>query len=237
MTGAAIQLDDVDFAYPGGEPLHFSTTFEAGSFTGLIGPSGSGKTTLINLIAGFEEPASGSINFDGVNAAGTDPADRPVTMVFQDNNLFAHLDVFTNIALGVSASLDLSGNDKALIAASMAETGLSGLGRRLPRELSGGQRQRVAIARALVRNRPVLLLDEPFAALGPALRRDMLRLVSGIHKQRRMTVILVSHDPADVKFAATHAAFLDAGRVVANRPVDALFSASDIPGLQGYLGT
>lgn len=237
MTGAAIKLDAVDFAYPGGEPLHFSTTFEAGSFTGLIGPSGSGKTTLINLIAGFEEPGSGSISFDGVNAAGTEPADRPVTMVFQDNNLFAHLDVFTNIALGVSASLDLSGDDRTLIATAMAETGLSGLDERLPRELSGGQRQRVAIARALVRDRPVLLLDEPFAALGPALRRDMLRLVSGIHKQRKMTVILVSHDPGDVKFAATHAAFLDAGHVVANRPVDALFSASDIPGLQGYLGT
>lgn len=237
MTGAAIQLNDVDFAYPGGEPLHFSTIFEAGSFTGLIGPSGSGKTTLINLIAGFEEPASGNISFDGVDATGTDPADRPVTMVFQDNNLFAHLDVFTNIALGVSASLNLSGDDKALVATSMEETGLSGLDRRLPRELSGGQRQRVAIARALVRDRPVLLLDEPFAALGPALRRDMLQLVSNIHKQRAMTVILVSHDPADVKFAATHAAFLDAGQVVANRPVDALFSASDIPGLQGYLGT
>ncbi|MEO9876125.1 MAG: ATP-binding cassette domain-containing protein [Anderseniella sp.] len=237
MTGAAIQLDDVNFAYPGGDPLRFSTTFQAGSFTGLIGPSGSGKTTLINLIAGFEEPASGHIGFDGIDAAGTEPADRPVTMVFQDNNLFAHLDVFTNIALGVSASLDLSGGDKARIATSMDETGLSGLGKRLPRELSGGQRQRVAIARALVRDRPVLLLDEPFAALGPALRRDMLRLVSNIHKQRAMTVILVSHDPADVKFAATHAAFLDAGRVVANRPVDALFSASDIPGLQGYLGT
>ncbi|WP_108880536.1 ATP-binding cassette domain-containing protein [Anderseniella sp. Alg231-50] len=237
MTGAAIQLDAVDFAYPGGEPLHFSTTFEAGSFTGLIGPSGSGKTTLINLIAGFEEPASGSICFDGADAAGTEPADRPVTMVFQDNNLFAHLDVFTNIALGVSASLDLSGDDRNLIATAMEETGLSGLGQRLPRELSGGQRQRVAIARALVRDRPVLLLDEPFAALGPALRRDMLRLVSSIHQQRKMTVILVSHDPADVKFAATHAAFLDAGRVIANRPVDALFSASDIPGLQGYLGT
>ena len=237
MTGAAIQLDDVDFAYPGGEPLHFSTTFEAGSFTGLIGPSGSGKTTLINLIAGFEEPASGHISFDGIDAVGTEPADRPVTMVFQDNNLFSHLNVFTNIALGVSASLDLSGDDRALIATSMEETGLSGLDQRLPRELSGGQRQRVAIARALVRDRPVLLLDEPFAALGPALRRDMLRLVSNIHKQRKMTVILVSHDPADVKFAATHAAFLDAGRVIANRPVDALFSASDIPGLQGYLGT
>ena len=237
MTGAAIQLDNVEFAYPGGEPLHFSTTFEAGSFTGLIGPSGSGKTTLINLIAGFEEPASGHISFDGIDAVGTEPADRPVTMVFQDNNLFSHLNVFTNIALGVSASLDLSSDDRALIATSMEETGLSGLDQRLPRELSGGQRQRVAIARALVRDRPVLLLDEPFAALGPALRRDMLRLVSNIHKQRKMTVILVSHDPADVKFAATHAAFLDAGRVIANRPVDALFSASDIPGLQGYLGT
>lgn len=237
MSGAIIKLEDLTFAYPGGEPFDFSTTFDAGSFTGLIGPSGSGKTTLINLIAGFEEPTSGQIYFDGADAAGTDPADRPVTMVFQDNNLFAHLDVFTNIALGVSAALDLSGEDRARIATAMDETGLSGFDRRLPRELSGGQRQRVAIARALVRDRPVLLLDEPFAALGPALRRDMLKLVSAIHKQRGMTVILVSHDPADVRFAATHAAFLDAGRVMANRPVDVFFSASDIPGLQDYLGT
>ena len=237
MTGSEIRLDDVDFSYPGGEPMHFSTMFEAGSFTGLIGPSGSGKTTLINLIAGFEEALSGSVSFDGVDATAAQPADRPVTMVFQDNNLFAHLDAFTNIALGMSPSLDLSDSDKSAIATSLEETGLSGLEQRLPRELSGGQRQRVAIARALVRNRPVLLLDEPFAALGPALRRDMLRLVSTIHKQRKMTVILVSHDPADVKFAASHAAFLDAGRVIANRPVDMLFSASDIPGLQGYLGT
>jgi len=237
MTGSKIKLHDVDFSYPGGEPMHFSTTFEAGSFTGLIGPSGSGKTTLINLIAGFEEALSGSVYFDDVDATAAQPADRPVTMVFQDNNLFAHLDAFTNIALGMSPSLDLSDSDKSAIATSLEETGLSGLEQRLPRELSGGQRQRVAIARALVRNRPVLLLDEPFAALGPALRRDMLRLVSTIHKQRKMTVILVSHDPADVKFAASHAAFLDAGRVIANRPVDMLFSASDIPGLQGYLGT
>jgi thiamine transport system ATP-binding protein len=237
MTGSTIKLDELDFSYPGGEPMHFSTTFAAGSFTGLIGPSGSGKTTLINLIAGFEEPSSGSVCFDGIDATATPPAERPVTMVFQDNNLFAHLDAFTNIALGLSPSLDLSDSDRKSIAAALEETGLSGLQRRLPRELSGGQRQRVAIARALVRDRPVLLLDEPFAALGPALRRDMLRLVSTIHKQRKMTVILVSHDPADVRFAAGHAAFLDAGRVVANRPVDLLFSASDIPGLQGYLGT
>ncbi len=237
MTGSAIKLDDLEFSYPGGEPMHFSTTFEKSSFTGLIGPSGSGKTTLINLIAGFEEASSGRVYFDGVDATMAQPADRPVTMVFQDNNLFAHLDVFTNIALGMSPGLDLSGSDKSAIATSLEETGLSGLEKRLPRELSGGQRQRVAIARALVRNRPVLLLDEPFAALGPALRRDMLRLVAAIHKQHKMTVILVSHDPADVKFAASHAAFLDAGRVVANRPVDKLFSASDIPGLQGYLGT
>ena len=128
-------------------------------------------------------------------------------------------------------------SDNIRILESLAETGLSGLERRLPRELSGGQRQRVAIARVLVRDRPVLLLDEPFAALGPALRRDMLNLVGRIHRQRKMTVLLVSHDPSDVQFAADHAAFLDAGRVVANRPVDRLFGASDIPGLQGYLGT
>jgi thiamine transport system ATP-binding protein len=189
------------------------------------------------LIAGFETPSSGTIIVAGKDVTLLPPASRPVTMVFQDNNLFAHLDAVTNIALGVSPSLDLDKDDTRAIAAALEETSMTGLEKRLPRELSGGQRQRVAIARALVRNRPVLLLDEPFAALGPALRRDMLRLVKAINQQRGITVILISHDPEDVKFAATHTAFLDNGRIVAHRKTADLFRASDIPGLQGYLGT
>ena len=102
--------------------------------------------------------------------------------------------------------------------------------------MSGGERQRVAIARALVRDRPVLLLDEPFAALGPALRRDMLDLVKAMQQARHMTVIMVTHQPEDAHHAATHTAYLENGRILALRPTADLFAATDLPGLDAYLG-
>ncbi len=106
-------------------------------------------------------------------------------MIFQENNLFAHLDVGKNVGLGRSPSLRLTAADKAAVGDALERTGLGGKAHRLPRELSGGERQRVAIARILVRNRPVLLLDEPFGSLGPALRDDMLDLLVGLQKERR----------------------------------------------------
>ena len=105
-------------------------------------------------------------------------------MVFQENNLFAHLSVEQNVGLGRSPSLSLTQTDRAAIAEALERVGLAGKEKRLPRELSGGERQRVALARVLVRDRPVLLLDEPFASLGPALRDDMLDLVAGVHAER-----------------------------------------------------
>ena len=98
-------------------------------------------------------------------------------MIFQENNLFAHLDVAANVGLGISPALRLTAADSERIATALGRTGLAGKEKRLPRELSGGERQRVALARALVRDRPVLLLDEPFASLGPALREEMLDLL------------------------------------------------------------
>ena len=113
---------------------------------------------------------------------------------------------------------------------------MTGLERRLPAELSGGERQRVGLARCLVRQRPLLLLDEPFAALGPALRREMLLLVKDLHEEHDLTVLLVTHQPGDAELAADHTAFLDGGRIVAKRPTKELFRSRDVPGLAAYLG-
>src|SRR5690606_10209232 len=124
--------------------------------------SGAGKTTLLNLVAGFEKPESGRILIGGRDVTLLGPAQRPVSMVFQENNLFAHLSVEKNVGLGRSPSLRLKEADRAAIHDALARTGLSGKQKRLPSELSGGERQRVALARVLVRDRPVLLLDEPF---------------------------------------------------------------------------
>jgi thiamine transport system ATP-binding protein len=230
-----IHLEHVRFHYED-MAMEFDAVFPSGSFTAIIGPSGGGKSTLLNLIAGFEVPQSGRVLIGTQDVTALPPDQRPVNMIFQDNNVFAHLDVWTNVALGVSPALKLSRSDTARIEAALADVGLTQFKQRRPGELSGGERQRIAVARALVRNRPVLLLDEPFAALGPALRRDMLDLVMAMQKHRQLTVVMVSHQPEDAQYAASHTAYLEAGHIVALRPTPDLFASSDVAGLADYLG-
>ncbi|MEN8196474.1 MAG: thiamine ABC transporter ATP-binding protein [Pseudomonadota bacterium] len=234
MTDAAIELSDVRFDYED-MAMRFDLAVEPGDFLAIVGPSGSGKTTLLNLIAGFEPPASGSVKLGGLDVTALPPGMRPVTMLFQDHNLFAHLDVKTNVGLGISPALKLTPADREQIATALDRVGLTGFEHRLPGQLSGGERQRVAIARALVRDKPVLLLDEPFAALGPALRREMLDLVAEIHREKAMTVLIVTHQPDDARHAATHTAFVHRGRVLAMHETEALFATEDIPELTEYL--
>ena len=230
-----IRLSSVSFRYEDME-MSFDAAFPDASFTAVIGPSGGGKSTLLNLIAGFEAPFSGRIEIGGADVTALPPDKRPVSMIFQDNNVFAHLDLRRNVALGMSPALKLDAVQSKRVDAALAEVGLAALSHRLPGEVSGGERQRVAIARALVRDRPVLLLDEPFAALGPALRRDMLDLVKAMAEAKRITVLMVTHQPEDAEYAATHTAYLENGRILALRPTAELFTARDLPGLTTYLG-
>ncbi len=230
-----ISLHSVAFRYEDMEML-FDAAFPEASFTAVIGPSGGGKSTLLNLIAGFEAPLSGQVMIGGRDVTALPPDQRPVSMIFQDNNVFAHLDVRQNVALGISPSLRLDLAQSKRVDSALAEVGLAALGHRKPGEVSGGERQRVAVARALVRDRPVLLLDEPFAALGPALRRDMLDLVRSMQQARGMTVVMVTHQPADAQHAASHTAYLENGRILALRPTAELLAATDLPGLDSYLG-
>jgi thiamine transport system ATP-binding protein len=230
-----IELEGVEFRY---EDLlmRFDLRVPQGSLTAVIGPSGGGKSTLLNLIAGFETPLAGRIRIGGVEMTGLPPSARPVSMIFQDNNVFAHLTLWENAALGVSPSLRLSDAEGGRVDAALARVGLGGLMKRKPAEVSGGERQRVAIARALLRDRPVLLLDEPFAALGPALRRDMLDLVSGFRREHGLTVLMVTHQPEDARYAASHTVFVGEGRVVAMGETKAMFMRADLPELREYLG-
>ncbi|TWG97962.1 thiamine transport system ATP-binding protein [Mesorhizobium sp. J18] len=214
-SGAAIRLDNVRFTYPGGPPMIFDLSVGPGTIVAIMGPSGSGKSTMLNLIAGFEPPSSGRILIADADVTALPPAKRPVSMVFQENNLFAHLTTAANVGLGRSPSLKLSEEDRQDITQAIARTGLAGKEMRLPHELSGGERQRVALARVLVRERPVLLLDEAFASLGPALRDEMLDLLAELHAERGMTVLMATHDPADADRVAEIIAFIDEGRVAA----------------------
>lgn len=214
----------------------FDFTVAKGEFVAVVGPSGGGKSTLLSLIAGFEGAESGRILLDGKDMTGAPPSTRPVTMVFQDHNTFAHLDLWTNVALGIASSLKLSAAETRAVDEALARTGLSALARRKPGEVSGGERQRVAIARALIRDEPILLLDEPFAALGPALRREMLDLVKELQKEKGYTVMLVSHHPDDALYAASRTAFLAKGRILAFEPTRQLLERRDLPELQDYIG-
>jgi thiamine transport system ATP-binding protein len=235
MSGLEIQLDKVRFSYEATR-FSFDAVVAPGSITAVMGASGSGKSTLLSLVAGFETPASGQILIGGMDMADVSPARRPISMIFQENNLFAHLSVEKNVALGRSPSLKLSGADRLAVAEAIATTGLAGKESRLPRELSGGERQRVAIARALVRQRPVLLLDEPFASLGPALRLDMLGEIRALHARTGMTILFVTHHPEDARRLADAVIFLQDGQSVAQGPTATFFGeAAPLP-FQHYLG-
>ena len=160
--------------------LRADLVIDEGHKIALLGPSGGGKSTLLSAIAGFIPEEQGRILYNERDITDLPPADRPITLLFQDHNLFPHLSVEKNIALGIRPDLRLTAAEQQTVQAALARVGLQDHGQKMPSELSGGQQQRVALARALLRNKPVLCLDEPFAALGPALKREMLDLVAEI---------------------------------------------------------
>jgi len=234
-AGVDISLDKVRFAYAQ-TMFDFDLRFAAGAVTAVMGASGSGKSTLLNLVAGFETPSAGRVLFGGADLTTAAPAQRPVSMIFQENNLFAHLTVAQNVGLGRSPALKLDDADRRAVAEALARTGLTGKEERLPRELSGGERQRVALARVLVRDRPVLLLDEPFASLGPALREDMLDLLRDLQAERRMTILFVTHQPEDAERVADKVVFLENGTVAARGPASRFFGPDAPKAFRLYAG-
>ncbi|CDF99591.1 Putative Thiamine import ATP-binding protein ThiQ [Avibacterium paragallinarum JF4211] len=192
-----IKLDSY-FHYPN-QTMHFQLHIQAQEKVAMIGASGAGKSTLFNLIAGFELVDKGEIWLNGQNHTFTAPYQRPVSMLFQDNNLFTHLTVEQNIALGLKPSLSLNSQEKSQVAAAANAVGLADFLTRSPNALSGGQKQRVALARCLLRDKPILLLDEPFSALDPALRQEMLSLLDALCQQKKLTLLIVTHQPDELK--------------------------------------
>lgn len=234
--GAGITLEKLRFAYPGGSEMAFDLTISPSDIVAVMGPSGSGKSTLLSLIAGFETPTSGRIMIDGKDVSGLTPHRRPVSMVFQENNLFAHLTVAQNVGLGRSPALKLTEEDRAAVSDALARTGLAGKEDRLPRALSGGERQRVALARVLIRKRPVLLMDEPFASLGPALRDEMLDLIRALHAAQQMTVLMATHDPRDAERLCRTMIFVEEGQVAASGTTAAFIAGNASEAFNRYIG-
>jgi len=208
---------------------------EKGKKIALLGPSGGGKSTLLSAIAGFKTPDSGRIFFENTDITSTPPAKRPIALLFQNHNLFPHLSVRNNIALGITTTLKLSLKEIETIDKALLRVGLDGLGNKMPSELSGGQQQRVALARCLIRKQPILCLDEPFAALGPALKKEMLDLVQEIAETTNATLLMVTHQPDDASYITDQTILIAEGK--AHRPVttNKLF-ANPPAALAKYLG-
>ena len=169
----------------------------------VVGPSGAGKSTFLNLISGFASISRGTIIWNGQEISNLPPAKRSVSILFQDNNLFPHLSVWRNLALAVTHWPKISRDNEEKLKAVMSEVGILGLENRKPSQLSGGQQSRVALARVLLQKNKILLLDEPFSALGPSLKEQMLELIKKIAKNKKLLVLMVTHEPADAKKVAS----------------------------------
>ncbi len=229
-----LELEDLKLRQ-GDFSLTANLTIKPGRIVAVLGPSGAGKSTLLAAIAGFLPLTGGHILWQGRDLTDLAPAARPVSMLFQDNNLFAHLNARDNIGLGLKASLRLSQQDWARVEEALQRVGLDGLGGRKPADLSGGQMARVALARALLRARPLMLLDEPFGALGPGLKAEMLTLVKALASEAGATLLMVSHDPDDAQKIADEVILVDAGQVQPPHDTAGFFAAPP-PAIKAYLG-
>lgn len=193
-----LSLDKLRFAQDG-FTLSLSGRIARGERVALLGASGSGKSTLLSLIAGFERAEAGRILWEGTDITAAPVAARPVSILFQDGNLFPHLTAFDNVALGLRPDLRLSAEDRDRVADSLSQVGLRDHAGKRPAALSGGQQARVALARMLLRDRPLALLDEPFAALDPGLKTEMLALVRELCAARGLTLLMACHDLRDAE--------------------------------------
>ncbi|ODT67234.1 MAG: hypothetical protein ABS75_24195 [Pelagibacterium sp. SCN 63-23] len=208
-----LRADDLVFAYPGQAPYRFSLEASPGEVTAISGTSGSGKSTLLDLLAGFLRPAGGRLDLDGKDLVPLPPETRPVSLLLQADNLFEHLSAADNAALGLPRGTGRAeGAEK--VRQALAEVGLAGFEQQLASTLSGGQKQRVALARTLLRNRPVLLLDEPFSALDDETRVATRELVGTLTRSHDWHTILVSHHADDIAALASRHYRIADGRLV-----------------------
>ncbi len=207
-------LENVAYVHPGQIGSYdFSMSAAPGQVTAVSGQSGAGKSTLLDLLAGFLRPTAGTITLDGLDLVALPPERRPVSILFQSETLFEHLTAAANVALGLPGATTRPQLRQA-IAGALTEVGLPGIGSQRASTLSGGQKQRVALARTLLRNRPVLLLDEPFSALDDQTRATARALVLELTQSRRWTTVLVSHHADDIAATAQRSYTIENGRLV-----------------------
>jgi len=193
-----LKINNLQYQYKNTDNLYtYNLEVQCSEVVAILGQSGSGKSTLLDIVAGFIEPNAGSIKLDDEELLNQSVEKRPITILFQNYNLFEHLTVQRNILLGVSKVLKDNIEEVEKVQAILKEVGLEAHEHKLASELSGGQQQRVALARVLMRREPILLLDEPFSGLDDTTRIEMLELVQKITKKHKLHTIMVTHDTDD----------------------------------------
>jgi sulfate/thiosulfate transport system ATP-binding protein len=217
-----------------------SFTVKEGELLALLGPSGSGKTTLLRIIAGLEHADSGSVLFDGSDAARRDARDRGVGFVFQHYALFRHMTVFENVAFGLRVRPRPLRPEESEIRRRVTEllalVQLDYLGGRYPSQLSGGQRQRVALARALAVEPKVLLLDEPFGALDAKVRQELRRWLRRLHAEIHLTSVFVTHDQEEALELANRVVVMNEGRIEQDGTPEEVVEHPATPFVVNFLG-
>lgn len=185
VNNLSVRLGDQDF--------HWQFQLNAGELMAIVGASGLGKSTLLNVLMGLQAPVQGEVHWQGRAVMHLPVNERPFGILFQSNNLFDHLSVRLNLALGLSRSGRLSEQQQQKVEVAARRFELQSMLDRTPGQLSGGQQQRAALARVFLQRKPVLLLDEPFSSLDPALRQEGLDWVRDMQSELGCAVLLVTH--------------------------------------------
>ena len=217
-------LSDVDVSVPSGE------------LTALLGPSGGGKSTLLRIIGGLEEPDTGSIEIDGVDATRVPAQRRNVGFVFQHYAAFKHLTVFRNVAFGLEIRRRPKDEIRRRVGELLDLVHLEQFADRLPSQLSGGQRQRMALARALATEPRVLLLDEPFGALDAQVRKELRDWLRRLHDEMHVTTLFVTHDREEALEVSDRLVVINAGRIEQVGSPTELYDKPANDFVMGFLG-
>lgn len=202
----------------------------------VLGPSGSGKSTLLNAVLGVLPPVSGHIRLDGADLLRVPIERRGLGYVPQQLGLFPHLTVRDNLAYSARARGVPTAEFQPLVDKLVAATGIGALLERRPATLSGGERQRVGLVRALASQPRLVLLDEPFTALNESLRRELWWLLRELQRERRLTVLLITHDLAEAYFLAERVTVLLDGRVIQQGEKAGVYGRPVAPEVARFLG-
>jgi len=219
---------------------NLSLNIPSGELVALLGPSGSGKTSLLRMIAGLEQPDSGSVLFHGEDATHVPVRERQVGFVFQHYALFAHMSIFENVAFGLRVRPKATRPSEEVIRSKVTEllklVQLDWIADRYPHQLSGGQRQRIALARALAVEPKVLLLDEPFGALDAKVRKELRRWLRRLHDEMHITSVFVTHDQEEAMEVADRIIVMNQGRIEQDGTPDQVYDHPASPFVLQFLG-